>query len=313
MTVFITIPVARAAALVTAGHTKIEVWAATGIYEDYHAITAPTAVAAKEYSLGAATKFNMGGRLLVFKQNNGDDISVSFSSLVTQWTASQVVTRINQVLASAASVETIAGKEYVVLTSPTTGRASSIEIVYSDSPNLGFTAGTVVYGTDAHISLVNTTLLYQYTDAAGSKDYRYKWRFSANGSSPVSEFSSYISGSDPPLSGVGISFGTALFIDITGKPMKAKVMVASDRNPSALGGYTVGANTTLSFEADVDGFLAIPLVKGTVVRVGIDNTSLVREITVPDEDSFDLLSALATATDPYTVAIPTPFLTRRSL
>jgi hypothetical protein len=65
----------------------------------------------------------------------------------------------------------------------------------------------------------------------------------------------------------------------------------------------------------VNGFLAIPLTVGQTVRVAIDGTAVVREFVVPGPPNslFDLLQAIATANDPFTVQVPPPFLTRRSL
>lgn len=305
----ISIPVSNVVALLTAGFTRIEMWRTDEYENQYYEVTAPAVASAFMDSADAATTFTMGGRTLKLKVNNGAEQSISFSSLIQNWTPAQVASRINEVVVGLATVVGVA----VRLTSPTTGRASSLEITYSDSPNLGFTSGTIVYGKDARITLVAPTVLYTYVDPSGSSGDRYKWRFSANGASPVSDFSAYVEASEPPVSGVPISIGMATFIGVDGRYKKTKLIVATYNSPLVVGAVAVGNDRVQVVESDDLGFLQAPFVVGSVLRISIEGTTYTREITVPNTPTFDILTAMSTAPDPFTVQTTPPFLVRRSI
>lgn len=307
------IQVANAAALIGLGYTRIEVWGSEDEGLTFQELTSPVARGAILTSSPANTLFNMGGRQLELSIGGGPTQTFTFSSMLTYWTPTQVANQINLSLTGATA--TVVGNT-VVITSTATGRIASINVIYNDASDLGFIAGQVVSGTDARLVLVGSTYLYIYSDVGGDADTLYKWRFSANGVNPISDFSDPpVNGSPPPLG--PIAWATATFIDATGQPARRTVIVASAAAPTEVGSppLVVGSETPNLFTADVNGFLAIPLVVGQTVRVAIDGTALVREFVVPGPANslFDLLQALATATDPFTVQVPPPFLTRRSL
>src|SRR5579872_7618140 len=102
--------------------------------------------------------------------------------MLTYWTPTQVANQINMTLTGATA--SVVGNT-VVITSTATGRVASINVIYNDATDLGWTAGQQVNGTDARLTLVGTTYLYIYSDVAGDADTLYKWRFSANGVNPV--------------------------------------------------------------------------------------------------------------------------------
>jgi hypothetical protein len=307
------IQVANAAALITLGYTKIEVWSSEDSGATFQEITSPSAAPAVLTSSPANTMFRMAGTQLELSIGGGATQTFSFSSMLTYWTPTQVVNQINMTLTGA--VASVVGNS-VVITSTATGRVASISVVYNDATDLGFTSGQQVNGTDARLTLVGTTYLYVYSDVAGDSDALYQWRFSANGVNPISDFSTPpISGTPPPVG--PIAWATATFIDATGQPAQRTVIIASAASPTEVGSppLVVGSETPLTFTADVNGFLAIPLAVGQTVRAAIDGTALVREFVVPGpaNSQFDLLQAIATAPDPFTVQVPPPFLTRRSL
>lgn len=309
MLVQVTIPVANVSALITAGYTRIEVWQSKDEGNSYEEVTASSAQAAVLTSTPASTTFRMGGKLLKLKVNGGSEQSISFSTTLDYWTPAQVATRINEVVAGLATV--VSGS--VVLTSPTTGRTSSLEITYNDAHDLGFVAGQKTFGKAARVTLVGGTLIYTFTDPAGESDDRYKWRFSANGVNPISEFSERVFGSTPPIDPALVSIATATFLSLGGVPIKTSIIIATELAPTLISGYVVGVDQPLVVESDAQGFLQVPLMRGATIRVAIEGTTLIREITVPDVASFDLLTALAAAPDPYTVQTPLPFLIRRSV
>jgi len=308
MIVQLTITVANVDSLIGLGFTRAEIYASTDEGSSYAEITSSTAQPATLTSLPAASTFRMGGKQLRLVVNGGAEVSILFSTLTTYWTPVQVASRINDIVPGLAT--TLDGK--VVLTSPTTGRVSSLLITYNEATDLGLAAGTRSYGTDARPVLTLGQFFYTYTDVAGLSTNRYKWRFSANGSNPVSEFSQRVFGSAAPLGSAPMSVGTALFVGLDGRAQKRRIVVVSDNAPAAINGLVVGNELPITVDADDFGFLYVPLVQGARVRIAIEGTAYVREIVVPSTSSFDILQAMAAAPDPFSVQVPPPFLIRRS-
>lgn len=303
------IPLPNVQGLIDLGFTKIEVWVANGAENLYQEVTSSSPGPASLSSSKASTTYRMGGRLLKLSVDGGPESTVVFGSVLEYWTPSQVASRINEVVPGLASSH----DESVTLSSPTVGRASTISISYSDSPNLGFSAGMSSRGRDQRISLSGSTLAYLYSDVAGVEGGHYKWRVSRDGTEPSSELSSPISGSLPPVDPSMVSLATARFLGVDGRARKTKVIVATNYSPATLGGYVVGSDPPMVFESDQFGMLVVPMVKGMTVRVAIEGTPLVREFVVPDTGTFDLLGAMGTALDLFTIQTTTPYLVRRSL
>jgi len=309
MVVQLTILVGNANDLIGLGYTRIEVYQSTDQGNSFQEITAPVISSAVFDSLPALTTFRMGGRLLKLKVDGGVEQSIEFSDLVPLWTTAQVVNRINEVVSGLASVFE---DTKVRLTSTTAGRSSSVEITYSDAEDL-FSAG-IKYGKAARITLVNGTYIYSFPDVAGKDTDRYKWRFSANGSNPISDFSAVVSGAVAPIITAGnLSVGTARFYDSAGQPVKTKVLVGMDSSPQAIAGGTVTKGSSTRAESDNEGFLQLTLVRGIKVRIAILGTSFIREFVVPNAASFDLMAVMATAVDPFVVQTTPPQLIRRSV
>ena len=309
MVVQLSILVSNNDSLMGLGYSRIEVWQSLDSGDTYQELTAAAAQGATLVSTPASTTFQMGGKLLKFVIDGGTEQSVTFSSLITNWTPGQVAARINEV-ANVATVE----DDSVVLTSPTTGRVSSFEITYNDATSLGLTSGTKAYGLDARPTLTPATLLYTYFDVAGVSTARYRWRFSANGTSPFSEYSAYVLGSAVPLVSSGqLSVGSAVFVGMDGQPRKTKLVISLDQNPSSVSGMILTNGQPLVIESDPSGFIQFTLVRGATVRIGIEGTYFVREITVPDAASFDLITVMAAAPDTFTVQTVPPFLIRRTV
>lgn len=308
MVVQLSIPVSNNDSLIGLGYSRIEVWQSTDSGDTYQEITAATAMPAVAYSYVADTTFKMGGKFIKFLLDGATEYSVTFDPLLVDWTATQVASRINEV-APGRAVATLSNG--VTITSTTTGRSSSVELTYSDGTL--FPVGTSVRGLDARLSLVPGTLVYTYFDVAGPVGSRYEWRFSANGVNPVSEYSSYVLGSAPPLVSSGLlSVCSGTFVGLDGRPRKTKLVIALDDNPTTSAGLTVVGGNPLVVESGADGFLQFTLIRGTTVRIAIEGTYYVRQITVPNAASFDLIAAMATAPDPFTVQASAPFLIRRS-
>lgn len=306
----ISILAANVSSLLGMGYSRIELWWSIDQGNSYAEITSSTAQPAKLTSLPALTTYRMGGKLLKLSVNGAAEVSIAFSSLIDYWTPTQVVNRINEVVPTLASVSGTT----VVLTSTTTGRASSLKIVYNDAIDLGFEAEKVVYGTAARPTLVSDTFIYVFSDPSGSSDYRYKWRFSANGVNPISGYSKVLYGNTPALAEADVlSVCTATFIGLDGVAKAQDVIVALEQNPMEFSGYVVGDKLPKMYKADENGFIQFTLVRGARVKVALEGTTFVREFTVPSTPSFDLLEAMAAAPDAFTIQTPLPFLIRRNV
>lgn len=310
MVVQLSILVSNNDSLMGLGYSRVEVWQSLDDGDTYQELTASSSQAATLTSSAATTTFQMGGRLLKFIISGGSERSVTFDPGLINWTPGQVANRINEIVPSLATVD----NEAVVLTAPTTGRASSIEITYNDADSFGLDTGTKSYGLDSRPALAPGTLLYTYFDVAGLSTARYKWRFSANGSSPFSEYSAYVLGSAVPLISSGsLSVCSATFIGLDGHPRKTKLVIGLDQNPSSVSGMILTSGQPLVVESDALGFIQFTLVRGATVRVAIEGTYFVREFIVPNAATFDLITVMAAAPDVFTVQTVPPFLIRRTV
>ena len=299
----ISIPVSNVSELLSLGYTKIEVHWSPDDGRHYVEVTSSVAQPAALTSRPATNTFAMDGKTLLLIINNGAQVNILFPAIGNKWLPSQVAAQIN---ATVPGLATVSGNS-VVLTSPTTGRISSILV--------GGSAGVIFpsdfsSGTDARPLLTDVITIYQFVDLAGRPHDRYLWRFSADGASPVSEYSKEVLGERPIVGPVSIC--TATFIGLDGRPQKRSVIFVSDTLLHKCG-FVVGSPNRLTVESDEQGFLQAPLVIGTTVRVAVEGTAFVREFRVPNVESFDLLEAMATAPDPFTIQVPLPFLNRRHI
>lgn len=304
----ISIPVADVAALMTGGFTKLEIEKLT---EDgsYTLITNATAVGARIQTAPANTLYRMGGRTIGFSINGAAEQLVTFDPVLEYWTPTQVANRVNEVIPTIASLTGIS----VRFSSPTTGRGSTIAATYSTAPDLGLEVGFVSLGQDASITLAPLTYVYTYVDVAGAVGDKYKWRFTNGGAAPISNSYGPLLGGAQISSGIVVSIATAYFSGLDGRPKKSSVVIVCDRPPATMGVTAVGNDRPMIYTSDDNGFLQVPLVQGAVVRVAIEGTAYVREITVPATGTFDLLAAMSTAPDPFTVQVPPPYLIRRTI
>jgi len=156
------------------------------------------------------------------------------------------------------------------------------------------------------------SFVYPYSDLAGFSNIRYKWRFSAAGVNPVSPFSERVMGELEVQGILPVSIGVARFVGPDGKPTRGTILVYMPGAPETIGGVAVGG-LQFSCTADAAGLVQVSLVKGATVRVAIEGSAMVREFVVPNSDSFNLLTAMTSAPDPFTVQVTVPMLTRRSL
>lgn len=303
----LSIQVPKPAELIGLGYTHIEMWVSEDQGHSYRRTTlfggeAPAWLDFED----AKTLYRVGGRSLRLVVDNQAEVEIDFSTVVEYWTPAQVAARINEVLPGLAS----AIGDAVRLTATLLGRKSRIRVTYCDALEFGLTAGQEVRGHDAAPVLDANTHLYIYRDDAGSREYRY--RFYLVGPVLRSEPTELSGKTVPLIASENLSIGQATFVTADGRPKKTRVIVGVVGRPQTQFGMVVGTDIPLVFESDEYGSLAMPLVRGLKVRAAIEGTPFIREFTVPNAPTFDLLQVMADAPDTFTVQTPAPLLTRRS-
>lgn len=306
MTFEIDIPAPNVEDLVTQGYTTIEVWASNDEGGTYQELTGLDSEAPALTSL-KANGFQVAGRTLKVRVDGLDEITVDFDTNLLVATPAQVAELINDQQAGLAA----AVNGTVVLTGPTDGRVGMLEVTFCDARDL-FPESVSARGIDSRIALDEEIYLYSYRDIAGTDDTRYKWRFSADGAVPISPFSERIFGGPGRLTGLQFSVGKARFMDVEGRPIRQRVLIASLMG-DVVEGAIFGSDIAKAFEADENGYVLLRLVQGARIRVAFEGTDIVKDVTVPMTPTFDLLQAVGAAPDQFTVQTTEPLLTRRSL
>jgi hypothetical protein len=294
------------------GYSTIDVWASVDQGATYREVTAPSAICAKLYSTPIPPNLEVSGYSFEFSLDGYESQRVTFSGNVPIWTPPMVASKLNESFPGLASVETIGRSQYVVLSSAYTGRATSVECTYSENPEAFPRAKAD--GRAGRLQLQAGKYIYDFSDPAGKEDTRYKWRFSANGVGPMSDFTFRVFGKLERAPGIPVSVATARFVGLDGQAARRRVIFYDNEIQLSASGTVVGtAGEPAVVEADQSGFLQALLPRGLRVKVAIEGTSFLREIMVPNTPTFDLLQAMALAPDQFTVQTTAPLLTRRSL
>lgn len=301
----ITIPVASIAQLLASGFTHIELWKSEDLGNSYQPLTAAAAQPPVLISLPASTTYLVGGRSLVL-DFSGVLVEFTFEPTFERWTPQQVADRMNQVRPGCASVV----DSSVHVSGVLTGRGHFINVL--TAPDTIFVVGQGARGVDVFVPLVADQVLYVYTDLGPSNLLdRYRWRFSANGEAPFSGMSVYQKPLPAAANSDNVSLGYAYFVGLDGAPVRGRIIIVED-SPPKVGQVTISSGPMI-VEADESGFLQVRLLKGAVIKVAIEGTSVVRTFTVPDVSAFDIMAAVGAATDAFTPATTAPLLTRRSI
>lgn len=271
-----------------------------GPWED---ITANTATPASIISADLPPYF-ISGQTLRIQHEDDPEIAVTFTGS-NPLTPSQVVAQIN-----AEAGFSLATNESgsIRLTSSGTGTDSFIEIVGGSACNeLGFTVGQRDVGLDAHITLVLAQQNYTYIDYDGERGYFYRVAAYNTVDDTIGLYSTPFEGTTfTPLPADSLSLAYIDLVAATGAASEGQIVTLYPlQYPNQVSGFGVGLEREkIILKTDVNGHAETTLVRGLTVRVVFDGTSLVREITVPDSASFNLMALVEGAPDPFTVAVP---------
>jgi len=104
-----------------------------------------------------------------------------------------------------------------------------------------------------------------------------------------------------PLDGTDLCTVTTYFVDLAGQPLRGlKVFVRNKFSPSIRSSKGVlGDNST--FTTDNTGLISMVLVREAEVTVSIEGTGIVRDITIPDSSTANLLTLMGSEQDLFTI------------
>jgi len=278
---------------------------------DYITSLAPSAA-----TLTAPTEelYDVVGKTLTLRRDSHDDVDILFTG-TQPLTASQVGTQIDAAVTEAISSE---ADDALKLTSTITGTRSKLEIVGgSAATEFGWDAGDRDIGSDAHIVISGDQSLYVYVDDDGAEDYYYRVNYYNSNNGQSSQNSSPFLGSVATLiSADNLSVAKVDLVDARGVAIAGQeITFYSVHEPLTSDGFQVAlVRAPITIVTDNTGHAEVPLVRGLRVKVVFEGTSLIRNITIPDLSSFDILGTMGAAPDPYGVVEPNfPFAIRRSV
>lgn len=230
-------------------------------------------------------------------------------------TAAQVATQIDAAVGQAVAFDD-AG--VLQLTSTNTGLASQVKIVGgAAAAEFGWVAGDRDVGEEAHIQLVAGQSIYSFTDDDGESDYFYKAQYLNTSNSLTSAESSPFQGDagtvvDPS----NLSVARVDLVDGTGValPDQEITFYGADQSFQVDGFQIALTRRPITIVTDNTGHAETSLVIGTRWKVIFEGTSFIREFVVPSTPTFDLLSLLGAAPDPFKIVeVQFPAALRRTL
>jgi len=281
-------------------------------YTDAKFITADTA-AKPELQGTTEGPFTIQGQSLKLKVDGGAEQNITFVS-ANPAVISRIVDEINTDL-TGVTASSVGGK--LKLQGDLAGTFGILELTGGTAlTTLGFTTGQKDNGEDAHISLQSGVDSYEYDDGSGAASYWYRTRFYHTTSGVYSSWSDWMQGSTGgAITASLLTVGKIKLANIDGTAMvNCRVTIVNVFNPLSAGGYFL-AGASKSFLTDGMGQGEITLVKGSMVDVILEGTSVTRRIVVPSSGTeFDLMDATLVQDDPFNIQVPDlPAAARRSL
>jgi hypothetical protein len=216
--------------------------------------------------------------------------------------AAQLAPQINAAVGAVIASEVVG---QLVLTSTLEGTRSKLLIAGGAAAALfGWVAGTFDIGEEAYIPLVEEQTYYGFTDHDGEDNYFYRVQFLNTGNDLTSaESAPFQSDSGTLVSAGSLSLAEVDMIDGTGAALADQEIAFYGVNEVfPIEGYSIAhTRKPITITTDTSGHAEVSLVRGTTWKVVFVGTSFIREFVVPDEESFDLLTVLATAPDPFSI------------
>jgi hypothetical protein len=274
-----------------------------------------TAAAAAEAELTAPNiqNYDVVAKTLQLIVDHAAQQDIVFTG-VGELSADQVASQINAIIASIASE--VGG--YLNLKSTLTGTVSVIDIVGGGAAaEFGWVAGDRDIGEEQYVALLAGVSTYQFTDRDGEADYWYRSAYYNTSNGLQSAWSEPFKGAvGTVITAPNLSLATIDMVDPTGAAVsEQKITFHPMHVPLQVEGYQAAMlRSSLTIETDNTGHAEVSLIRGLRLRVVFEGTSYIREITVPDQATFDILDLMAAAPDPFSPVSPEiPDAIRRSL
>jgi hypothetical protein len=233
-------------------------------------------------------------------------------------TVDQVADQINAVEAGVAS--DLAGK--LNLESTLNGTQSKIYLPGGGAlTDLGFTAGDRDIGEEDYVDLVPGESVYNFYDrdgnGTGSQTFFYRVAFYNQSSGLTSDWSEPFEAEPGTVITAGnLSIGGINLVDAAGVSQPDhRITFYPLHEPLEVEGFHVALmRAPITVVTNNSGYAEVTLVRGLRVKMVIEGTAYVREFTVPDQPTFDVLEIAATAPDPFNPVEPDyPYAIRRTL
>jgi hypothetical protein len=158
---------------------------------------------------------------------------------------------------------------------------------------------SVSFGKDARLALVLGKERYCFRDLQGSDGYFYRMRFFDTATGATSSYGA--PAPVPRANGLGcedVVEGRVRLVALNGRPLcGVQVRVFNRAGLFEKSGALVSGNQ-LTALTDASGVASFSLVRGMTVEVAIDGTSLVRQITVPEDPAEGVFNLLDPAIGP---------------
>lgn len=254
----------------------------------------------------------LSGEQLKVKVNGGAEQSVTFVS-ADPISLNNVIGEINGAIADLTAANDGTGK--LQLTGNLAGTGGTIEVTGGGAAAILGLSQTIVHGKDQRIGLEVGVSDYTFTDLSGEASYWYRTRYFNDTTETYGGWSDWIQGSTgAAVSADDLIIGKVQMADIDGSALSdMKVTLVNVYSPLIADGYFI-AGRSKRIETDGTGLAETTLIKGMVLDVVVEGTSIIRRITVPSTGTeFDLLDASLVQDDPFQIQEPDlPSAVRRS-
>ncbi len=282
------------------------------LYADAQFITSELLVAPVITGTTTGPYADLSGEELRVRVDGGTAQSVTFLSADPISTAF-AVEEINEGTTGLVAADDGTGK--LQLTGNLVGTGGTIEITGGGAAvELGLSQ-VAVHGTDQRISLVADVNDYAYVDLSGELAYWYRYRYYDETLETYDDWSDWVQGSTgAAISADDLIVGKIMAADIDGTALSGlRVNLTNVYSPLISDSYFL-AGRTKQIETDATGMAETDLIKGMLLDVVIEGTSIIRRITVPTTGvEFDLLDPDLVEDDPFNIQVPDlPSAVRRS-
>lgn len=254
----------------------------------------------------------LNGKDLRVSVNGGAEQSVTFIS-ADPISLTNALAEINASIVGLTADNDGTGK--VELTGGLSGTGGTIEVTGGTAAAILGLSQVIVHGKDQNIGLQAGVDEYTYADLSGEASYWYRIRYYNSTLGTYGGWSDWIQGTTgAALDASSLIMGRVYMSDIDGSALSgAFITLVNVYTPLIADGYFV-AGRSKQIETDGTGMAETALVRGMILDVIVEGTSIIRRIEVPSVGAeFDLLDPDLVLDDPFQIQVPDlPSAVRRS-